>query len=118
MYGKTKTKAEERRFLNIQDRGCVPCYLESKLQERDWSPEPCDIHHTDGQDHLKTYGNCPWHHRGFRKFQFDDVEMVRIFGPSMARHPAKYRARYGSEDSLLAIQNKMLVKSVEDLARN
>jgi len=117
MQGKNRTKAESRRFDQIQQRGCVPCYLEAKLQERKWVPEPCDIHHTEGQNHAMTYGNCPWHHRGLRKFELDLLEMQNKFGPSLARNPARYRARYGTEDDLLAIQNRMLVKSIEELAR-
>ena len=117
MLGKNKTKADRRRFLDIQDRGCVPCYLESRLQNRKWIPEPCDIHHTEGQNQAKTYGNCPWHHRGVRKMDLDMLEMQRIFGPSLARNPERYRARYGSESDILAIQNVMLVKSVEELGK-
>jgi hypothetical protein len=117
MLGKNRTKAETKRFDEIQQRGCVPCYLEARLQERKWVPEPCDIHHTDGQDHSLTYGNCPWHHRGIRKNELDMLEMQRIFGPSLARNPARYRARYGDENAILAIQNRMLLKSVETLER-
>jgi len=115
MLGKKRTKAEQRRFEQIQERGCVPCYLEARLQGRQWVPEPCDIHHTTSQNHLKTYGNCPWHHRGVRKSEFDMLEMQNNFGPSLARNPARYRARYGSEGDLLAIQNAMLLKSPQDL---
>ena len=115
MFGKSRTKAEQRRFMNIQDRGCVPCYLEARLQGRKWVPEPCDIHHTQGQNHLLTYGNCPWHHRGIRKNDLDMLEMQNAFGPSLARNPARYRARYGTEEQILAIQNRMLTKTVEQL---
>ena len=118
MKGRAPTRIEERRFLEIQDRGCVICYIEAQLQERDWLPEPCDIHHTNGRNnHLETYGNCPWHHRGIRKNEFDYLEMKRVFGPSMVRSPREYRERYGTEQYLLSFQNAMLLQSVEQLAR-
>jgi hypothetical protein len=41
--------------------------------------------------------------------------MADIFGPSMAIDPARYRARYGSEDDILAIQNRMLLKSEREI---
>lgn len=117
MLGNARKIAEQKRFDSIQERGCVPCFLESCLQGRKWVPEPCDIHHSDGQEHMQTYGNCPWHHRGIRKNELDMLEMQNIFGPSMARNPARYRARYGTEPDLVAIQNTMLLKSVQRLAR-
>jgi hypothetical protein len=111
MLSKKPTREEELRIRHIQDRGCVPCWLESKLQSRKWVPEPCDIHHADQDNWRHTYGNCPWHHRGVRKNNLSLYEMARVFGPSMALHPQKYRARYGTEDDLLAYQATLLLKS-------
>ena len=92
----------------MQDAGCVPCWLEARLQEREYIPEPPDIHHTEGQNHDKTYANCPWHHRGVRKSNLDYLEMQKYFGPSMARNPDRYHCRYGSEQDLLKYQETML----------
>lgn len=112
---KRPNRQEQRRFLEIQDRGCVPCRIEAELQDRKWIPEPCDIHHVQQAnrtgDHLHTYGSCPWHHRGIRKNDLDYLEMQRIFGPSMARNPRRYHERYGDEGYLLAYQNALLLKS-------
>lgn len=94
----------------MKEAGCVPCWLESKLQNRKHEPEPPDIHHTNGQNHDMTYANCPWHHRGLRKNELDYLEMQRNFGPSMARNPERYRARYGSEAELLRFQSVMLAE--------
>lgn len=83
---------------------------------RKWVPEPCDIHHTNGgNNHLETYGNCPWHHRGVPKCDLRAADMALIFGPSMAERPHEYRERYGSEADILASQKTMLLKSVEQL---
>ncbi len=108
MLGKSRTKAQQRRFQLLQDAGCVPCWLEAKLQGRKYIPEPPDIHHTNGQNHDLTYANCPWHHRGIRKNELDYLEMQRVFGPSMARNPERYRARYGTEEQILGFQDTML----------
>lgn len=109
------TKSEERRFDAIQERGCVPCYLEASLQGRKWIPEPCDIHHVEQANkcghHRLTYGNCPWHHRGVPKNDLLEDVMRANFGPSMAKEPKKYRARYGSEEDLLVYQANLLLKS-------
>jgi len=108
MLGKSRNKKQKRRFELMQEAGCVPCWLESRLQGRDYIPEPPDIHHTDGQNHDLTYANCPWHHRGVRKNELDYLEMQVNFGPSLARNPERYRSRYGTESQILAFQEAML----------
>ena len=81
------------------------------MQKRKWIPEPCDIHHTERQNHYLTYGNCPWHHRGVPKFPFTEAETRAAMGPSMAKEPEKYRARYGTEGDMLVYQERLLLKS-------
>ena len=116
MKGRKPTKPEEQRFDQIQERGCVPCFLEARLSGRRWEPEPCDIHHTNGKDnHLETYGNCPWHHRGVPKNDARPSAMTITHGPSLAVNPGRYRARYGTEADLLSYQDVMLIKSVHEL---
>lgn len=117
MLGRARTRLEQKRFDEIQLRGCVPCWLESKLQGRKWYVEPCDIHHTDSQDHSKTYGNCPWHHRGVCKNELTATVMTGVFGPSMAYDPLRYRARYGTEDEMLVFQSRLLLKSANEYMR-
>lgn len=94
----------------------MPCYIENQLRGRAYVPEPCDIHHTNGgNDHMATYGNCPWHHRGVPKNDMRPSDMVHIFGPSLAISPRGYRIRYGSESELLALQDALLLKSLAAL---
>ena len=92
----------------MQDAGCVPCWLESKLQGRTYIPEPADMHHIEQGNHSQTYANCPWHHRGIRKDLATELQMREVFGPSMAKEPARYRARYGDETDLLRYQRTMI----------
>lgn len=115
MLGKSRTLQEQARITAIHERGCVPCWLESQLQNRKYKVEPCDIHHVDQTSHMETYGNCPWHHRGVPKFGFDEFRCRNALGPSMAREPAGYKARYGSEVDLLAYQTAMLLKLPHEL---
>lgn len=83
---------------------------------RPYGPEPCDIHHVYGsKDHDSVYGNCPWHHRGVPSGDLRPSDMLMIKGPSMAVHRREYRARYGSEEDLLAYQRAMLLKSPHEL---
>ena len=94
----------------------MPCYIENRFKGRAYVPEPCDIHHTNGgDDHMATYGNCPWHHRGVPKLDMRPSEMFHIFGPSMAVNPRAYAIRYGNEHQLLELQNALLLKSTEAL---
>jgi len=115
MLGQARTNAEEKRFAAMHERGCVPCWLEAKLKGRKWIPEPADIHHVDQASsvghHMNTYANCPWHHRGICKNFLTEAQMREVFGPSMAKEPARYRARYGSEVDLLGFQSTLLLQS-------
>ncbi len=108
MLGAAATKTQQARFRMMQESGCVPCWLESKLQGRKHVPEPPDIHHVDQDNHARTYSNCPWHHRGIPKTPFSESIMRENFGPSMAKEPARYRMRYGTEEDLLRYQETIL----------
>lgn len=109
------TKAEERRFINMHDRGCVACWLESDMRNRDYIVEPGDVHHVEQANacgnHLMTYINCPWHHRGVCKLNVSEALMRSAFGPSMAKEPLQYRQRYGDEYTMLDYQATLLLKS-------
>lgn len=113
------TKAERARLVAIYAVGCVPCRLEAARRERpEWKAfRETQIQHVlDGgrrAGHADSYGACPWHHEGIpdtnREGQLRPAaEMVRRIGPSRKLHPEAYRARYGTEAELVAIQNEML----------
>ncbi len=117
MLGRPPNRREQLRLHEIQDRGCVPCWLESKLQGREWFVEPCDIHHVIQNDWSQTYGNCPWHHRGVCKNGLTTTIMNGVFGPSMAYDPLRYRSRYGTEAEMLVFQSRLLLKSADEYMR-
>lgn len=104
-------------MIDMQDAGCVPCWLESKLQGRKYIPEPGDMHHVEQGKHSQTYSNCPWHHRGICKFMLAESRMRELFGPSMAKEPGRYRARYGDEADLLLYQQTMIAAHRKKWAR-
>lgn len=119
MQGKSKTKAELRRFDEIQQRGCVCCYLEAQLVGRRYIVEPCDIHHVNQSarvgHHFDTVGLCPWHHRDVCKNDAPVSEMLYLFGPNMVRHRAEWVSRYGGNEKLLEVQAELLAKEPHTL---
>ena len=102
MVGKTKapTKADKRRFLALQDYGCVCCRIEG-----DGHRDP-DIHHiVEGGrrlGHQYTLGLCPYHHRGIQPDSFI------YHGPSLADGKRPFIKRYGTERFLLEYVNGQL----------
>lgn len=100
MVGKTKapTKSEHRRMRLLKTEvGCVACRLEGL------GYEPPDIHHllSGGRriGHSATVPLCPWHHRG---------QAPERPGPSLARSPGEFKAKYGTDAELLDLANSML----------
>lgn len=107
---KTATKAQQRRFIDLQLVGCIACRIEGLAD--DHRPEPADVHHIvmGGKrlGHDYTLPLCPWHHRGVNVSQLPTsaVEMMR--GPSLARSKREFVQRYGTELCLLEIVNRHL----------
>lgn len=112
MVGKTKTatKADRRRFIDLQMVGCIACRLEGLAD--DASPESADIHHITmggrrlGHDY--TIPLCPWHHRGVGVTGLPDSVLEAVKGPSLARSKRAFVARYGTELCLLEHVNRHL----------
>lgn len=109
MVGKTKaaTKAQQRRFTDLQMVGCIACRIEGLAD--DHRPEPADIHHITmggrrlGHDY--TIPLCPWHHRGVGVAGLSDSVLEASKGPSLARSKRAFVARYGTEMQLLRMTN-------------
>jgi hypothetical protein len=104
MQGRTPT-AKERKWMNaITQLGCIVCLLDRGVKS------PTQIHHIDGKTkpdaHLNSIPLCYLHHQAGT----DCCEYV-------SRHPYKARfvARYGTEQHLLA-ETKRLLKWEDDHA--
>ena len=102
----TISHQHRRRFGAIQQIGCLACLLDGR------PGEPCDIHHIlqGGRrvGHDGTIGLCPHHHRGLPRNGLTAQQTADLFGPSMAHQPREFAAAYGSQEALLAMQDRLL----------
>ena len=92
------TKAESKRMADLQRVGCIAC------RQLGWFEVP-EVHHllsgNRRRGHLFTIPLCPYHHRGVGAIAGE---------PSLANGSKPFRARYGTDDVLLAMTNKFLVR--------
>lgn len=93
-----------RRFLRLQEIGCLACRIEAALDGVPQVSEPSDVHHIleGGRrigDHA-TVALCPYHHRGVRS--------NGAVGPSMACSPKAFSVRYGEQSTLLELTDELL----------
>jgi hypothetical protein len=102
-----RTKAEQARFDKMKEMGqCVACYQRGI---RGWGY--VEIHHLLSGNkrigHLATVSLCPWHHRGNYN-GCAPTGMKDTYGPSLAHGSKPFRAEFGTDAELLAIQNALL----------
>lgn len=127
--GQNITAADERRFAQMQQIGCIPCIIEGELRGVNRRGTPGDVNHLlQGQDHgyrlghKYTVSECPWHHRGVLEtptlYNMGLTGVVQyqkhVRGPSRALHNREFHKRYGSDVELLARQDEEIEK-LEDL---
>lgn len=103
----TPTKAQERRFQLIKlESGCICCRL------RGLGYTPPEIHHLiDGgrrRGHDETIGLCQWHHQGYAPDGWTPRTYRELAGPSLKDGTCTFREAYGTDDELLAAQNRLL----------
>lgn len=93
MKGRTPTRAEKAFWSDLAGIGCIACLIDGRANP--W----VSIHHIDGRTkpgaHSKVLPLCAQHH------QHDDSDPLGRIGV----HPykAQFEARYGSQESLLAL---------------
>ena len=105
-----------QRFSRIYEIGCIACL------KKGWFSE-CQIHHLNLGGHAGqrrrgdefTIGLCPWHHQGQSILGFSTDRMYRCFGPSLARHPTKFRDTFGIDDELLKVQNPLIDERLKNV---
>lgn len=112
-----RTKAEQARFDQMKEMGqCVACY---QLGIHGWGY--IEIHHLLSGNkrigHMATVSLCQWHHRGVWESGFDHKQesyfrsiekYAGLYGPSLAHGSKPFRAKFGSDMELLALQNALL----------
>jgi Recombination enhancement, RecA-dependent nuclease len=106
------TKSQrDRRFQRIREIGCLAS------RKRGWYVVP-DVHHLNLGQHAGqkrrgdefTIGLSIWHHRGIPIEGMSEKECRRVLGPSMKHEPVKFREVFGSDDELLAEENKLIAE--------
>lgn len=105
-------KSIERRFYRIREIGCLAC------RKKGYRSAP-DVHHLNLGGHAGqkrrgdefSIGLCPYHHRGVAPF----ANARAVLGPSLALEPRRFREVFGSDDALLAWQNR-LIRDAEERA--
>lgn len=104
------TKAEADRMRRIKLLGvCMAC------RQKGYHTELVEIHHlnADGKagqkrrGHLFTIGLCEWHHRGVIASGWTKAGMEQLLGPSL-KDSRKFRFWFGTDDELLATQDRLL----------
>lgn len=103
--------AIQRRFRRIQDIGCL-C-----SRRRGWRAE-AEIHHLNLGQHAGaprlgdeyTIGLSPWHHRGVPVNGMSAAQCKKILGPSMAHEPVRFREVFGTDEELLAEQDRLIAE--------
>lgn len=114
------TIAQQQRMDAIKEIGCIVAYaLGLSFGE---NPVPAEVHHlTVGGKHGQkrrghdfTIGLNPWSHRGepFNGMSAETCE--KLFGPSYAKQPRRFRQEVGNDDYLLDLQNTLIEKHLEN----
>ena len=97
MRGRAPTADEKRHMDAVAQIGCIVCILYMG------EITPCEIHHTDGKTkegaHKRILGLCFPHHREGSRNDF-----------YVSRHPhkAEFERRYGTEEYLMEMTNKLI----------
>jgi RecA-dependent nuclease len=107
--GKFRTKAEQARFDKIKHGDCMAC-LQRGI---DVSGQGLvEVHHllSGGRriGHMASVGLCIWHHRASLYFACTHAEMRDEYGPSLAEGSKPFHAEFGSDTTLLDMQNAYL----------
>lgn len=110
----------EVRYIAIREIGCLACHRDLKTS---FFPGACapggyvEVHHllTTGmhgngkrRGDAATIGLCSWHHRGVIGEGYTRKEMADCYGPSYALQARAFRELYGSDDDLLAEQDRLI----------
>ena len=102
------TKAQKSRWDTMREIGCVVARL------RGLGFVPGEIHHLTvcGRtiSHDDTICLNPWSHRGVVFDGWTRMRCEQVFGPSLARGSKPFHAHFGSDDELLAEQERLLLR--------
>ncbi|MGB1561573.1 MAG: Ref family recombination enhancement nuclease [Sinimarinibacterium flocculans] len=98
--------AQQERFRRMYQVGCICCRLVGLGHVE------CQInHHLSGGrriSHDATTGECPWHHVGEPPAGMTPSEARAAFGPSRKLESRLFHVQFGSDEQLLAFQNRLI----------
>ena len=102
----SRTKAQQRRFDRIKEIGCIGAHM------RGLGWVYAEVHHlisgNKRRGHMFTVGLCIWHHRRYPIQDMSANETRKLLGPSLADGSKPFRAKFGTDDELLELQNRLL----------
>lgn len=110
MVGRTDaaTIPEKARFAQLQELGCVVCWVYCKV----W--RAADISHLlDGGvrvGHEATIPECEWHHRGVLPSGYSEYAARRVLGASRAHGSKPYAEAFGTDAELLEMTNQLVTR--------
>lgn len=102
------TADDAERFVAIKSLGCICCVkLGLPMQ-----CGPTEAHHllSGGRrrGHADSIPLGTWHHRGVPWRTLNSRQMTEAFGPSLANGSKPFRAKFGTDDELLAEVNNLI----------
>ena len=104
--GKALTKADLARREKIHAGHCMAC-IQRGINVK--GSGAVQWHHPAGKKrHDLTCGLCMWHHMGRIWCGRTHAQARAYYGPSLAEGSKPFHAEFGSNEELLARQNRML----------
>lgn len=92
-------------MLIVKELGCLACHQLGHFRFADY-------HHIKSGNkrigHHAGVGLCEWHHRGVPLVNDSAAETEKLFGPSLARNPRAFHAKFGTDSALLEQQDEIL----------
>lgn len=111
------TRAQAARIEAVKMGPCMACLvLVGRGQiDRHKADGPCDYHHLKSgnirRGHDFGIGLCGWHHRALPDWAHTPPDMREAYGPSLMDGSRRFRETFGSDDELLALQNRWLAEN-------
>lgn len=108
-----KTKEDLARLAAIHNMPCICCVDESIDRAREFEqPNKTTAHHLVDMGTRELSGGdqatlplCQWHHLGYPREGFDNIDMLAKYGPSLFHTKKLFNDRYGGERALLETVN-------------
>lgn len=114
MGAKKPTAAELEHMARCKVGPCIPClslFLSGRLSDEMVFVGGDYDHKKSGnirRGHLFGFCSCAWHHRGHPWEGRSHATMRDLWGPSLMDGSRLFREHYGSDDDLIALQERWL----------